>query len=704
MSGDIRGTRDRPIHITSHDDMFEAVRWVEPPTPAQARAGNYSAAHIVVGGLPITIETPMGHVRSGTGPDGERWSVRMSADYGYVKRTEGADGDHVDVYLGPFAHIVKFCPVWVIDQCDADSKAFDEHKVMLGFPDVEHARHAYTAAFSDGRGPDRTGAVTRMTFDGFVAWLKSGRTKLPLNYRKSASIIVAVPSYGASTCSCGGPTLTTPTPAEKAASAATDPKTMGLFARMFGTAIKNMPAADRTAFMADAAALTSDALGKSREIMEAGGYESAGVIEDLWDGPPDDSVTVGRHYGPGSKAPSGTVPVGSNQQASGNGAEKMEREYSRHAPQYGVQRATEKLGEDIMGIGKAMKSLFTVVDGLSMQLEALKSTTAAPPEVDLKDMISKAVAEALAPLTKSIGRFERQLAAVKAEKESPSEKKEDEEDDEADKDDEAVKATEVKVENEVDDEDDDKDDDKESAKAAAVLRLVAKNRINWANRRIRKAVEFIAEDKPKAAALAIAKASGNIAKALAHIEEAKALRKGVAGPSTEMITAAIAKAKKKLGEAQVENQDKWPASDDKKVGKSTTVEETTAVIVPPMTSSLTKAVEEISLAAKGMGMMNATMAEMMAALSGSKQAKTEDGQPLPPVFALAKSSATDVAVREQQLTTMLEDGVIDNTTFDRAHDVLQHARTGRPPNIVTAAFDRLPDNVKKILQPIQQAA
>ena len=42
----------------------------------------------------------------------------------------------------------------------------------------------------------------------------------------------------------------------------------------------------------------------------------------------------------------GKVDVGPNQSASGNGAEKMERDYSRHAPaQTGVQRATERLGE-----------------------------------------------------------------------------------------------------------------------------------------------------------------------------------------------------------------------------------------------------------------------------------------------------------------------------------------------------------------------
>ena len=554
-----RGTRDRPIHVTSHDDLAEAARLVRPPTPAQARAGNYSAAHVVVGGIPITIETPMGHVRSGTGPNGERWSVRMPSDYGYAKRTEGADGDHVDIYLGPVAHGAEGCFVWVIDQCDADSKAFDEHKIMLGFADREQARNAYLAAFSDGRGKDRIGAVTRMPFETFLTWLRSDRTKQPVNYRKSASIIVVPTPYGATShsCSCGGTALTTQ-PAEKAV-AAPEAKTLGIFARMFGTAVKNMPPADRAAFMADAAALTSDALGKSREIVEHG-YESAGVIEDQWDGPPDDELKVDSRHGPGSKVPSGTVNVGPGQAASGNGAEKMEGEYSRHAPQRGVQSATEKLGRDIAGMrgtmksmGSAVKSILTAFDGLNTQVEVLKSgTTAFPGETDLKEMIAKAVTAALAPLAKSVGRIERDLAAVKAEKESSPRKKRRRKKTTRPKNTKPPKPLEVEIDNEVDDEDDGETEDKESAKSAAKLRVMAKSRVLFAGKRVRKAIEFAAEDKMKAAAIALAKSRGNIAKATAYVDEAVALRKGVAGPSTKSILDKIAKAKKKLDEAQSE--------------------------------------------------------------------------------------------------------------------------------------------------------
>ena len=78
---------------------------------------------------------------------------------------------------------------------------------------------------------------------------------------------------------------------------------------------------------------------------------------------------------------------------------------------------------------------------------------------------------------------------------------------------------------------------------------------------------------------------------------------------------------------------------------------------------LSKAAEAITAAAKGIGMMNATVGEVMAALSGQKQVHTEDGQNLPPIFALAKSSTMDQAVREEQLSKALEDGVINGYRF-----------------------------------------
>ena len=52
-------------------------------------------------GLDIAIENPKGSERKGVGKDGEEWSVAMPSHYGFVRRTEGADGDQVDVYVGP---------------------------------------------------------------------------------------------------------------------------------------------------------------------------------------------------------------------------------------------------------------------------------------------------------------------------------------------------------------------------------------------------------------------------------------------------------------------------------------------------------------------------------------------------------------------------------------------------------------------------
>lgn len=177
------GTRTNPVVAQQPNDVHAAASLAAEPTPAQAAAGNYQKGHITIGGLPVSIETPAGATRSGIGPDGTPWSVVQPADYGYIKRTKGADGDHLDVYLGPEAHNAASLPVYVIDQRDADTHLFDEHKAMLGFPTREAAELAYHAAFSDGRGPDRMGALTQMPFSQFRQWAKAGNTKKALAYQ-----------------------------------------------------------------------------------------------------------------------------------------------------------------------------------------------------------------------------------------------------------------------------------------------------------------------------------------------------------------------------------------------------------------------------------------------------------------------------------------------------------------------------------------
>lgn len=107
----------------------EARNAVEPnPSDAQKEYGNYRKGHVTIQGLPITIENFKGGTRSGKDKDGKVWCVTMAHDYGYIKRTESeADGDHVDVFIGPHPESEL---VFVIDQIK-ESGRFDEHKCIL---------------------------------------------------------------------------------------------------------------------------------------------------------------------------------------------------------------------------------------------------------------------------------------------------------------------------------------------------------------------------------------------------------------------------------------------------------------------------------------------------------------------------------------------------------------------------------------------
>jgi hypothetical protein len=147
------------------------------PTEAQKKAGNYKKEHVSFHGLNISIETPKGGIRSGKNADGNEWSVKMPYAYGYFKRSEGGDGEHVDCFLGPNKHSLR---VYVIDQKHLHNGKWDEHKVMLGFPDRESAMKAYKESFSDGNGHKRIMKITKMLMPSFKEWLKNGNTKKPM--------------------------------------------------------------------------------------------------------------------------------------------------------------------------------------------------------------------------------------------------------------------------------------------------------------------------------------------------------------------------------------------------------------------------------------------------------------------------------------------------------------------------------------------
>lgn len=147
------------------------------PTPAQAEAGNYKKGHVSIGEFDITIENPAGSIRKGVDADGKEWSNTMANTYGYIKGTEGVDGDHIDVFLHSDMDQWNGRKVYVVDQTNTDG-SFDEHKVMLGFNDKDEAMTAYLANYDKTWADTHPGLrISETNIEDFNKWVQSSHRK-----------------------------------------------------------------------------------------------------------------------------------------------------------------------------------------------------------------------------------------------------------------------------------------------------------------------------------------------------------------------------------------------------------------------------------------------------------------------------------------------------------------------------------------------
>lgn len=166
---------NKPVQDDTRFKVQEARKQVDPsPSEAQKAAGNYQKGHIRINGFDISIENPKGSMRSGVDKDGNEWSQEMKADYGYIKGTVGKDKDHIDVFLGDNLDSGK---IYVIDQIDPGTKKFDEHKIMMGFDNMNQARKAYLGSYEKGWQGLRD--ITSVTVDELKNWIEKGSTKKP---------------------------------------------------------------------------------------------------------------------------------------------------------------------------------------------------------------------------------------------------------------------------------------------------------------------------------------------------------------------------------------------------------------------------------------------------------------------------------------------------------------------------------------------
>ena len=175
--GDLAEAQENGPKNSTQSAIESASAEVETsPTEAQKKAGNYKMGHVKVGAFDVTIENPKGSERSGTDANGKKWSVKMNNTYGYIRGTEGVDGDHIDVFLAEDMDKWDGKYVFVIDQYNPDG-TFDEHKVMLGFNSMEEARSAYLSNYEKGWENGRRIVVARIKTDDFQKWGDSSHRK-----------------------------------------------------------------------------------------------------------------------------------------------------------------------------------------------------------------------------------------------------------------------------------------------------------------------------------------------------------------------------------------------------------------------------------------------------------------------------------------------------------------------------------------------
>jgi Inorganic Pyrophosphatase len=731
------GHRENPIEVISPRDLDNAVLRNWDPTRAQAEAGNYRKTHAIIGGgihapsggrLHVAVETPLDRVRSGVGPDGAPWSVRMPCHYGYIKRTEGADGDGVDVYIGPESHVVHKYPVWIVDQVDAESGKFDEHKCLLAFKTADDAHRTYLSAFSDGKGQQRIGSAVRLSYSDFVTWIKDGDTKNPIAMKKSVRTEKAASAHDCgcrnNSCSCQsegtGGSMPGVQPDSSNAVAG-----VGFLAKTIDTIWGSLTKAQRNDLMKDALASGGSSLFKAEELLNRdppGG--PIHMVEDTFDGRVDDTAEIVRRSGPDTEVPAGKVNTGPVQAASGEDAMRMERHYSRFAPQGGIEEAASELGRKVASMERMMKSMIAsgkaTQTAMSMILKSLGDSSETVSKSDIDAIVSKAVAKAvgkaLPSILKSVASHTKTVVKAEDDKDDDKESGEDDEESDDDEDDEASESesggeNEIEIVNEIDDEEDDEDEEDEgkkaARKAAAQQRIIAKGLIRLARKAASEAEDAMKDDHMNAGKRHHEKARKRVEKARMRLDMAKSLRGGHMGASSKAIAKSIESVSKSLKKMRAANQDKWPSSSPAAKAAPAAAAAATAEAPAVSADEIKKAVvdlaAQIAKANAGYAVMQTNVEGLMRVIGGQSR-----GDGVNPSAELIKSQVDTAAAGSTDpgviIGSMFQNGALTAAQRDRATDTLQWLKNpGLPESMREAHIMSCSAEVQPVLRQVKAA-
>jgi hypothetical protein len=148
---------DETLDSAAHQAATSPLNDRPEPTDAQKEAGNYAKGHVRISGLDVSIENPKGSIRRSKADAASPWEVTMPGHYGYIRGSTGADGDHVDLFIGDKGDNGAF---WVINQNHPDG-TFDEHKVVTGVDSGAAASDLYRRSFKDAYGDKLIGSVSQ---------------------------------------------------------------------------------------------------------------------------------------------------------------------------------------------------------------------------------------------------------------------------------------------------------------------------------------------------------------------------------------------------------------------------------------------------------------------------------------------------------------------------------------------------------------
>ena len=154
------------------EDRRRRGHWYTNEPEAEKTANDPIKNKIEVAGVPVWIEWPRGSTRQYKDKKTGKVAYRchMEADYGYIPGTLDADGEELDVYVGP-DRSAKKC--WVIRQLLKKDGSFDEHKLMLGFASRAAAKACYDHHMGDAK--ERNGGMTEISVSAVRALFADNR-------------------------------------------------------------------------------------------------------------------------------------------------------------------------------------------------------------------------------------------------------------------------------------------------------------------------------------------------------------------------------------------------------------------------------------------------------------------------------------------------------------------------------------------------